>query len=181
MNSFCTKVPSIAILMVLILSLVGCGTPPKNPAEFRAMAKEGGFFLSNDSYVVKRPFQQVVDTYRQKAPTCLNQTITTTSWQQQGQFRTKTTSTRIWKAKVAATGNHMECTLQSRSPDANNIEVYDPPNKDGHYFMLVDAYPVDQNSTRIVLSKAIGTSDVLIQATRNWATGESMGCPDMTQ
>jgi hypothetical protein len=163
--------------MIMILSLVGCGTPPKNPAEFRAMAKDGNFFLSNEAYVVKRPFQQVVDTYRQRAPACLNQTIETNS--KQGQARIH--EVRAWKAKVNATNKHMECTLQSRVVEGNVMDVYEYPNKDGHYFMLVDAYPVDQNSTRIVLSKAMGTSDVLIQATRNWATGESMGCPDMTQ
>ncbi len=168
--------------MVMMLALAGCSiTPPKNTAEFRAMAKEGKYFMSNETFVVKRPFQQVVDTYKQRAPTCLNQTITTHGYQQNGQFRTPYTSTSAWKSYVNATNKHMECTLQWRSLDANVVEVYDPPNKYGHYRMVVDAYPVDQNSTRIVLSKIALTSDTLIQATKNWATGESMGCPDMTQ
>jgi len=138
-------------------------------------------FLSNESYVVKRPFQQVVDSYRQRAPACLNQTIESSRWQGNGTTRVKYTEIRAWTAHVNATNKHMECTLQSRVTGGNTIELGDYPNKDGHYYMLVDAYAVDQNSTRIVLSKAMGTSDALVQATRNWATGESMGCPDMTQ
>ena len=139
--------------------------------------------MSNETYVVKRPFQQVVDSYKQRAPVCLNQTITTHGYQQNGQSYKNTVHfpTSAWKAYVNATNKHMECTLQWRSLDANVIEVYDPPNKYGHYHMLVDAYPVDQNTTRIVLSKALTVSDVVVQATKNWATGENMGSPDMTQ
>lgn len=161
----------------MIVTLTGCGTPPKNTAEFRAMAKEGGFLLSNETYVVKRPYQQVVNTYKQRALACLNQTIETTTKDRYGVH----VSSSTWTARVNATDKRMECTMQLRSNDSNVVEVYDPPNKYGHYHMLVDAYPVDQNTTRIVLSKALTVSDVVVQATKNWATGENMGCPDMTQ
>lgn len=137
-------------------------------------------FLSNESYVVKRPFQQVVDSYRQRAPACLNKTIES-SWWEGGMPRIKHTEIRAWTARVNATNKHMECTLQWRVTGGNTIVVGEYPNKDGHYYMLVDAYAVDQNSTRIVLSKGVGTSDALILATKNWATGANMGCPDMTQ
>lgn len=155
-------------------------TPPKNPAEFRAMAKDGGMFFSTETYTVKRPYQQVVDTFKQRAPFCLNKTIET-SRRQGGITGAKFVEVRAWKAKVNSSNNHMECTLQSLVVGGNTYEAIDPPNKDGHYYMLVDAYPVDQGSTRIVVSKSINVSDTVDKAAKNWATGENMGCPDMTQ
>ena len=44
-----------------------------------------------------------------------------------------------------------------------------------------DAYPVDSNRTRVqMFVPSIGHS-VLIRAVRGWATGEELGCPDLTQ
>lgn len=137
-------------------------------------------FVSNETIIVKRPFKQVVETFRQRAPACLNVVIRA-SRTQGGTIPTKITEERAWKANVSATSKQMECTLQSKVTGGNTIEVYDYPNKDGHYFFLVDAYPADQNTTRIVITRAPGMSDSVTQAAKNWADGSNMGCPDMTQ
>lgn len=73
----------------------------------------------------------------------------------------------------------MECFMQGRS--ANSHDIYEMPDKNGHYHFLVDAYPVDQNTTRIVISKSVAVPNLVPTAAKNWATGENMGCPDMTQ
>lgn len=166
-----------AALLGVAITLAGCMTPPKTPAEFRAMAKDGGMFLSSDTYTVKRPYQQVVGAYKQRATTCLNQTIETTTRDKYGTH----VSSFTWTAKVNASDKHMECTMQMRGNNANQVEVYDPPNKYGHYQFLVDAYPADAGSTRIVVSKTIAVPDTVVLAAKNWASGENMGCPDMTQ
>jgi hypothetical protein len=159
------------------LVLAGCGTPPKTIDEFRDMAKGGGMFLSSETYTVKRPYQQVVDTYKQRAPTCLNQTIEVVTKDKWGTH----SSHFIWTTKIKLMDKHMACFMQGRSGDSNNVEVYDPPDKNGHFHFLVDAYPVDQNTTRIVVSKSVAVPDLVPVAAKNWATGENLGCPDMTQ
>lgn len=165
------------VLAATAILLAGCGAPPKNTAEFRNMGKEGKMFVSNETLTVKRPYSQVVETFRQRAPACLNLTINSGRRQGGGVF----TETRVWKANVSANSKQMECVLQSKITGGNTYEVYDYPNSDGHYFFLVDAYPVDSGTTRIVITTAPGLSDSLPLAVKNWAKGDNMGCPDFTQ
>lgn len=169
--------PNIAISLIAVITLSGCASTLKTPAEFRAYMKEGGTFRSSETYMVKRPYQQVVNTYKQRAPVCFNQTIESVFEDRYGKHRSSST----WTAKLSASDKHMECTLQWRSNDANVVDVNEPPNKYGHYFFLVDAYPVDQNTTRLVISGYTTNPATIAVAAKNWATGENQGCPDMTQ
>lgn len=164
----------MAGLIALALMLSGCVTAPKNPAEFRAMGKEGKYFMSSETVTVKRPYAQVVQTYKQRAPACLN--VVVESSFKQGY--TRTTEKREWTARVRDGGKHMECTLQSKITGGNVKELVDYPNKDGHYMFMVDAYPVDQNSTRIVITQVPTLAESLTLAAKNWASGSNMGCPD---
>lgn len=177
MKLILSKIRTVFPLLAATVVLGGCMTPPKTIDEFRNMAKGGGMFLSSETYTVKRPYQQVVETYKQRAPSCLNQTIEVITRDKWGTH----SSHFIWTAKVRTLDKHMECFMQGRSGDSNNVEVYDPPDKNGHYHFLVDAYPVDQNTTRIVVSKSVAVPNLVPTAAKNWATGENMGCPDMTQ
>ena len=53
--------------------------------------------------------------------------------------------------------------------------------KTGCFLLVADAYPVDKNRTRVqMFSPSIGY-DVLIRAIKGWASGENLGCPDMTK
>lgn len=51
----------------------------------------------------------------------------------------------------------------------------------GYYLLVADAYPVDKTRTRVQIFHPSMGSDVLIQAIRGWASGENLGCPDMTK
>jgi hypothetical protein len=51
----------------------------------------------------------------------------------------------------------------------------------GYYLLVADAYPVDKSRTRVqMFGPSIGY-DVLIRAIKGWASGENLGCPDMTK
>lgn len=181
MKFYSSRICSVA-LSIAAATLTACGvTPPRNAAEFRAMAKESSF-VSNETFEVKRPYKQVVDTFKQRAPACLDRTVQS-GWQN-GNNAAKSvrfTEVRTWKAKVATTDRHMELTLQSLITGGNTFELA-PPDKDGHYYMVVDAYPVNPGTTRIdIVSATHRVPESVGLAAKNWATGENVGCPDMTQ
>jgi hypothetical protein len=47
--------------------------------------------------------------------------------------------------------------------------------------VVADATPIDKSRTRIdIYGPSVGT-DTLVRAINGWATGENLGCPDMTK
>ncbi len=51
----------------------------------------------------------------------------------------------------------------------------------GHYLVVADAYPIAQNRTRLDLFGPSRPHEVMIRAIKGWATGDNLGCPDMTK
>jgi hypothetical protein len=51
----------------------------------------------------------------------------------------------------------------------------------GYYLLVADAQPVTQTKTRIDLYRPSMGHGVLIQAVKNWAAGQNVGCPDLTK
>ena len=160
---------------VAAVVVAGCaGKMPMNAEEFRKVAP-GAFLMKTESYEVNRPLRQVAATFQRRAPDCLNQTVKTTS-QTSTSFQVIVTS---YKATVVAGAERAELHLQRRH-DRGVVKVYDEP-ADGHYILVVDAYPIAGNRTRIQLTGVSKGHDVIYRAINGWATGENLGCPDMTK
>ena len=51
----------------------------------------------------------------------------------------------------------------------------------GMYYLVADAAPLDRNRTKVkIYAPSIG-ADTLVRAVTGWATGENVGCPDLTK
>jgi hypothetical protein len=49
------------------------------------------------------------------------------------------------------------------------------------YYLVADAAPLDRNRTKVeIYAPSIG-ADTLVRAVTGWATGENVGCPDLTK
>ena len=83
----------------------------------------------------------------------------------------------VYTPKVTVGKNRTRLTLQMK--DENSIAVGGPP-PEGWYQMVVDAYPVGSNSTRIE-SYVQSAQKAPFTSVKFWATGANMGCPDLTQ
>ncbi len=51
----------------------------------------------------------------------------------------------------------------------------------GYYLMVADAYPIAGGQTQVDLYRPSMGYKVIIQAIKNWATGDNIGCPDLTK
>ena len=51
----------------------------------------------------------------------------------------------------------------------------------GAYIIVADAYPQPGNRTRMQLYGPSIGYDVVYRAIRGWASGENLGCPDLTK
>jgi len=163
--------------LILAAAISGCGTMPKNADEFRLMAPRSSM-IKFEQFEVDRPFHQVARTFRQRADTCLKVRVTTNS---SGGYQSHPmTFKEEYLPTTRVTRQRAELHVQSHIEGTNLIKVHKEP-EGGYYLLVADAFPVGRNRTRIDLYRpAIGHS-VLSQSVRNWATGENLGCPDLTK
>src|SRR5574342_1016718 len=68
----------VVIVLVGLLTLVGCISHPQTAEEFRK-AVPGAFSAKVETFEVDRPFNQVASTFQKMGPDCLAKTIKTTS------------------------------------------------------------------------------------------------------
>jgi len=172
------KLIAISILIPgLVSMLTGCGSMPLTADEFRKAAPKA---MTGEvaTFEVDRPFQAVAETFNKKAPACLNKTVTTTSSTPGKYGPVVSTYTVTYKPTVLLGREKVELHVQHHTDNA--LKVYEEPA--GGYFLLVaDAYPIEENKTRIDMYRPAIGHKTLIKAVEGWSTGKNVGCPDLTQ
>lgn len=156
------------------LWISGCVSHPQTADEFRK-AVPGAMTAGVETFEVDRPLSQVANTFEKLGPTCLAKTIKTTSRTNMSYQVIVTT----YKPTVLVTPKKAELHVQFHH-DQGVVNVSKEP-AGGYYLLVADAIPLGQSKTRIDLYRPSMGHGVLIQAVRNWATGENVGCPDLTK
>lgn len=165
----------ISTLLTILLS--GCAAlsgHPQTAEEFRE-AVPGAFLGKVETFEVKRPFSDVANTFQKKAPECLHMTIKTTS-QTNMSYQVIVTT---YNPTVLVNADKAELHLQQHH-DAGVMNVTKEP-EGGYYLLVADAYPVNENTTRVDLFRPSVGYDVLIKGIKGWASGDILGCPDLTK
>ncbi len=164
----------IKSLLLGAVLLAGCASQPQTAEEFRK-AVPSAFLAKTETVEVARPFRDVAANFQKRAPECLNVTVETVSQ--------TTTSYQVivaaYKPTVVVTGERAELHVQ-QDYKSGVLKVYTEP-AGGHYLLVADAYPLENNRTRLQLFGPSMGYDVLIRAIKGWASGQSLGCPDMTK
>jgi hypothetical protein len=164
----------LAVLGAVAL-LAGCaGKMPQTAEEFRQMAP-GAFMVKVETIDVRRSPREIGETFRRRAPDCLNVTIRTTS-QTTGSYQVIDTQ---YRATVVAGGDKAELHLQQKHLKGV-VNVYKEP-ADGHYLFVVDALPTGARASKLQIIGPSRGYDVVVRAIKAWAEGSSTACPDMTK
>ena len=156
-------------------ALFGCVTQmPQTAEEFRK-AIPGAFLTQTETYEVNRPLHEAAAAFQSRAPECLNVTVRTTSQ--------TTTSYQVivatYKPTVVVSGERAELHVQ-RKYERGVVKVHKEP-EGGYYLLVADAFPVEGGRTRVQLYGPSVGHDVLYRAIKGWASGENLGCPDLTK
>jgi hypothetical protein len=147
---------------------------PQNAAEFRE-AIPGAFMAKVQTFEAKRPLRDVAKTFQARAPDCLNVSVRSVS-QSSTSYQNILT---VYKATVVSHPHKAELHLQRDFKSGVLVPGKVPPG--GLYMLVADATPIDKSRTRIdIYGPSVGT-DTLVRAISGWATGENLGCPDMTK
>jgi hypothetical protein len=171
------KTPFIPAALVVAASLAGCAAKqPQTPDEFR-QAVPGAFMAKKETFEVNRPFRTVADTFRKRAPECLNVSVKTTSSQPGTSYQVVVAD---YKPTVVVTKERAELHLQEKHTRGVMRVAKEP--EDGHYLVVADAYPLERNRTRIeIYGPTGGPGALVIRTVKSWASGESTACPDFTK
>ena len=160
--------------VALGVMLAGCGGMPQTAEEFR-QAVPGAMLAKTDTYEVNRSVRDVATTFQRKAPECLNMSVRTVS-QSTTSYQNILTD---YRATVVPGGERAELHLQQLHK--TGVIYPSKPPEGGAYIIVADAYPLPGNRTRMQLYGPSIGYDVVYRAIRGWASGDSLGCPDLTK
>ena len=163
------------LLAASTLMLAACAVQhPQNAEEFRQYVPTSSF-AKVQTFEANRPLREVAKTFQAKAPECLNVAVRSRETSATTNINIVTT----YKPTVVVTEKKAELHVQ-RSFKGNVIVPGKPP-EGGDYYVVADATPIDRNRTRIdIYAPTMGTGTI-VRAISGWATGENVGCPDMTK
>lgn len=162
-------------ISILAVILTGCVTShPQNAIEFRA-AVPGAFMAKVEKYEVAEPFNEVASRFKKMAPKCLNVTIKTVS-QSATSYQVIVTE---YLPTVIVGKNKAELHVQQHHAQGVMKVTEEPAG--GYYLMVVDAVKVDANTTRIEYYGPSAGQEAMIKAIKGWASGNNVGCPDLTK
>ena len=169
------SLPVIRTLAAATVLLAGCVTQhPQNAEEFRRMAP-GAFMVKVQNHEIDRSVQEIGETFQERAPECMNMRVRTVS--QTNMSYQVTVS--LYKPTVVATDQRAELHLQ-RHHERGVMRVTKEP-EGGYYLIVADAYPVNGGKSRLqIIGPSMGY-DVIYRSILGWATGNDLGCPDLTK
>ncbi|HEY9531833.1 MAG TPA: hypothetical protein VIQ55_10595 [Burkholderiales bacterium] len=161
--------------LTLSIALAGCAINfPQTAEEFRKAAPEATFGKT-ETIEVNRPFRQVASTFQRKAPECLNIAVRMTE--------RSTTSYHVVESvyKPTVLVGKERAELHVQLDYKKGVIVPGKVPEGGTYLLVADAYPLSGNRTKLQWFGPSRGHDTLIRAVKGWATGENLGCPDLTK
>lgn len=167
---------SLVLAALAVPALSGCVTShPMTAEEFRAAVRPGTFSAELETFEVGRSFEDVAAAFQEKAPSCLSGRIKTTS---QTNMSYQVIVTR-YTPTVQVSPERAEIHLQQHH-EQGVLKVTEEPD-DGYYMLVTDAYPIDASHTRIEMFRPAFGYKHIVKAVKGWASGDNMGCPDLTK
>lgn len=162
-------------ILTILTFLSGCaiGPHPQNAAEFRK-ALPGSMFGKKDTFIVKRKFEHVANSFKKMAPKCLSKRVKSVS----SGYMHHSVVVTDYKPTVVKKKNKVELHLQ-QDHIQGVMNVTKKP-KGGYYMLVTDAFRAGKNKTKIEMYYASIGSDTIVKAIKGWASGKK-GCPDLTK
>ena len=169
--------PTILIITALLMS--GCITMPRSADLMVKSAKSGDLFTNKEIFEVSRSHSTVAKVLKKQANKCLSRDVSKTE-PTPGNRLVSRTMVMGYTPEVSVSKKHTRVTVQEKTKSGAK-DVGGPPPK-GWYMMVVDAYPVSKKKTRIeVYYNTKSPFPAILAATKHWAAGTNMGCPDFLQ
>jgi len=175
------------LMAITAIAMSGCAsTSPTTSKEFRN-AVAGSSMATQDSFVVNRPYYQVVNTLQKNSKKCLNKSIKNTSTTHNGYYMQTSTNTMHYKTnfKKGRTLSSLEIKANSASMQSGiTTAIYGETLRDGYFIAVVDVHKKGSNQTQVNIyrgSMLFGANKTIIKAVKSWVNTGSRSCPNLAQ
>lgn len=169
---------SFFVISILASFLAGCGTLPKTADNVVESVNANEIYSKKDTFEVKQPLSKVAAVLKEKSAECFRKRTEHTNLQATGIGTTGYRTTTIdFTPHVLVTRERVRLTVQLKDVSTGNINV--GPDE-GWYVMVVDAYPVNKQTTRVESYFRNNDHEAMQPAVKSWLTGNTAGCPDLS-
>jgi len=168
----------VLLAIVVGLLLAGCAVfqPSQTAEEFRREAA-ASLLPRTGAIEVDRPLHDVAAAFAKNAPECLDGTTTATTKTYTKFREIIRTYVTTYKQRVVVAPQRVELHVQWHTDGEIHLS---PVPEGGAYRLVADAYPADDNRTRLQWFDVTAGQDFLVEAIKGWATGQNLKCPDLT-
>ncbi len=171
------------VLLLTITSAVftsGCSIKmPMSSNEFKAGVPDS-MFGKVDTYTANTSLEKITDTFEQRTKECFQKTINRSTCLKGAGVNSCSDSTFIYTPKLTKAKNELLLTIQKKRKGENVILGQTIP-KDGYYVFLSEITYVNSNSSKVKSYYGLHAgSEKFAETVKNWASGNSEGCPDIT-
>lgn len=168
----------VFITIIGLLSIAGCAVKQAQTAqEFRQM-------IPHDSYghqvtiTVNKPYTRVLHNFRKRTDVCLKKDVVMTTKNQYGATMNK--QTLAYTPTLVADKARAELSVQLNITGGGMIAGKVPKN--GMYILVADIMPAGKSKTKLAVYRNAYYGVARIEASiKDWTTGKTLACPDMTK
>jgi hypothetical protein len=167
-------VRKLTFVISCAIVLSGCSSYPQTRDDFRKSIRSGAGYSYTDSYVAKRPFDDVVRTLKQKVDQCFQANVTTTRTTAGGM--TTMRQTDEYRAVIRVIDkNHAEFTSQVAMKGAILLEKMP---EGGYYKAAMDIQRISPTTSKLTYyGDSLEGSKAVWAALRKWSDGVLVACP----
>lgn len=171
------KISTTFSVLAIILMSTGCAMKQaQNVQEFRQMAPANSYG-KHEIFTINNSYSRAVNNIKRRADKCLNTAVVLTTTSQTGAKMGKQTLTYTPTLVVGKTRS--ELSIQ-KNVSGDGMIMGKVPEK-GMYIFLADLSKSGKKSRLDVYRITYMGTDQMVTSVKNWASGKSLDCPDLTK
>ena len=171
------RAASFSLLTIMFMS-TGCAMKQaQNAQEFRQMAPANSYG-KHETFNINNSYTRAVSNFKKRAGKCLNTGVVLTTTSKTGARMGQQTLTYTPTLVVGKT--RTELSIQ-KNVSGDGMIMGEVPEK-GMFIFVADLSKSGNNKSRLDVYRItyMGT-DEMVSAVKNWASGKSLDCPDLTK
>ena len=170
------------VLLLIISSIFTSGCSLKTPMTANEFKTKWPDSLTGkvDTYTANKSLKSITRIFNQRTKACFKKTVNRSLCLKGAGVNSRADSTQTYTPRLKKTKNKLQLTIQKKRKGENVIMGQAIP-KDGYYVFMTEIMYANRKSSKVktYYGQHAGT-EKFAKAVKNWVSGKSKGCPDIT-